>query len=481
MPADRRDWDPDLLRELRNAPRLFEAIARRGDESELKLQQRLRAEFPPELVRAALTLDTLRNRAAAKFSRAATMWFDRVGLEQATAEAVARHKAERFHGNQGGRRKAEGGRLFGEPEGVSPRRTPVAHAPGSPCPPSAFRLPPSEVADLCCGIGSDAVALAEHADVLAVDLDPARCLVTDWNAEAYGVEQRVRTMCADATAMGDLPALVHIDPDRRVRSDRLQPVEEGSQRTDPASRRHRPAEAGHYERSRRSLRVEDCVPGVEFLRKLQRRCDGGAIKLSPASNFAGHFDDVEYELVSLDGECKECTVWFGSLAEPGLWRATVLPPARTQGFPKSLGSDAGETLAGRPMDALADTGPLQRFLYDPNPAIVRAGLVDLLAERFGLFRLDTDEEYLTGDAFLASPFLSCFEVEAELANNPREIRRHFRTAGFGQVEIKCRRIPVRAEVVRRRLPLNGARPGVLIFARIAGKARAVVAERRNSW
>jgi len=45
------------------------------------------------------------------------------------------------------------------------------------------------------------------------------------------------------------------------------------------------------------------------------------------------------------------------------------------------------------------------------------------------------------------------------------------------VEIKCRRIPVRAEDVRRRLPLNGSRPGVLIFARIADKARAVVATR----
>jgi THUMP domain-like/RNA cap guanine-N2 methyltransferase len=452
MPADRLDWDPDLLRELRNAPRLFEAIARRGADSDLKLQQRLRGEFPAELVRAAMTLDKLRTRAAAKFSRPATMWFDRVGLEQATAEAVARHKAERFHGNQGGKRKTlwrAGGRKPPEDSGRS-----------------RSRLAMSDVADLCCGIGADAVALAEHADVVAVDLDPARCLMTDWNAEAYGVEQRVRTTCMDATTVRNLPPLVHIDPDRR--RGRAGSVSDRSLRslTLPARR------------GRRSLRVEDCVPGVEFLRELPGRCEGGAIKLSPASNFAGHFEEVEYELVSLDGECKECTVWFGSLAEPGLWRATVLPPVRTQGFPESPGSDAGETLAGRPMDALAETGPLQRFLYDPDPAIVRAGLVDMLAEQFGLFRLDAEEEYLTGDAFVDSPFVSCFEVEAELANNPREIRRHFRTAGFGQVEIKCRRIPVRAEDVRRRLVLNGARPGVLIFARIGGKARAVVAERR---
>jgi hypothetical protein len=132
------------------------------------------------------------------------------------------------------------------------------------------------------------------------------------------------------------------------------------------------------------------------------------------------------------------------------------------------------------MDAVAEIGPLQRFLYDPDPAIVRAGLTDMLADRFGLFRLDAEEEYLTGDAFLDSPFVSCFEVEAELANNEREIRKHFRTGGYQQVEIKCRRIPIRAEDVRRKLVLNGTRPGVLIFARIAGKARAIVAERRSA-
>lgn len=385
-------WDPDLLHEMRNAPQLFAAIARRDGLSELKLQKQLRLEFAPELVRAAMTLDALRTRAAAKISRAATMWFDRVGLEQATAEDVARHKAERFREGQA--------------------RT---------------------VADLCCGIGADAIALAEHAEVLAVDLHPSRCLMTKWNAETCGVASRVRTVCADVASLVDLPPLVHIDPDRRGGG-------------------------------RRSLRVEDSVPGLDFLRDLPRRCEGGAIKLSPASNFAGQFEDVEFELVSLHGECKECTVWFGSLAEPGLWRATALP--------------GGESLAGRPMDALAETGTLQRYLYDPDPAIVRAGLVDMLGEQFGLFRLDAEEEYLTGDVCVDSPLLSRFEVEAELPNNLRDVRRHFRTAGFQQVEIKCRRIPIRAEEVRRKLPLHGRRPGVLIFARIGGKARAVVAERR---
>lgn len=390
------DSEAELLRRLRAAPELFVAVAKSAGQPDLQRQRILRQDWPDDLVRAALTLADLRHKAKAKFTLAESMWFDRVCLEQSTAETVARHKADRFR----------------------------------------QRIDDSEetIADLCCGIGADAIALAEHFPVHAVDADPARCLMTGWNATAYGVADRVTTICADVTTLSDLPRFVHIDPDRR---------------------------AGKTGRSRR---VEDSQPGLEYLQQLMTRRDGGAIKLSPAANFGGSFTDVEFELTSLNGECKECTVWFGGLGEAGLWRATTLP--------------SGETLAGHPLDAFPSLGPLQRFLYEPDPAVVRAGLVDLLAEQFGLSRLDDDEEFLTGDALIESPFVSAFDVLADLPNNEREIRRYFRDGDFQQVEIKCRRIPVKVEDLRRKLSLDGSQPAVLVIARLAGKARAIVAQRR---
>ncbi len=57
-----------------------------------------------------------------------------------------------------------------------------------------------------------------------------------------------------------------------------------------------------------------------------KNAPGGAIKLSPASDFAEHFGGpgIEVELVSLNGECKEATVWFGAAATCRR-RATKLP------------------------------------------------------------------------------------------------------------------------------------------------------------
>src|SRR5258708_5890437 len=94
-PRFREEWD--LMHELRDAPQLLDLIGQSAG-NELALQKQLRREYPDRLVRGAFALCELRKKGAAKFSRAADMWFDRLGLEQGTTEHVARHKANRFSG-----------------------------------------------------------------------------------------------------------------------------------------------------------------------------------------------------------------------------------------------------------------------------------------------------------------------------------------------------------------------------------------------
>ena len=372
---------------LRDAPDLIAEVSSANLADSLLLQNRLRQIWPAELVRDACALVDARRRARDKFSRADDLWLDRKGLEQATAEAVARHKALRFS---------------------------------------------EAVLDLCSGIGGDALALAARVPVEAVDLDPCAGQRLEWNAEVYGVASQVEARCADVTQCELDGRWLHLDPDRRTSG-------------------------------RKAVRLEDYVPGPDFLLAAMSRARGGAIKLSPAANFVGRFPDAEIELISLDGECKEATVWFGELAGGAPWRATVLP--------------AGATLAGHPLEQVADLGPMGLYLYDPDPAVVRAGLVDLAANECGFQRLDASEEYLTSDRLVQTPFARGFEVEAVLPNNPNEIRAHFRQHPVGQVEIKCRHVPIDAEEIRRKLPLEGSGNAVLCFARIAGRTKAVVARR----
>ena len=139
---------------------------------------RLRGRFPAALVAAARAPHALRARAAAKFARAASMWFTRDGLEQASAEPLARHRAERYAG-----------------------------------------LP--RVADLCCGIGGDLCALAPGRDALAVDLDPVHVRMARENARAHGAGE-VAAVCADVRDLRLPRSLgVFVDPARRAGGRRL--------------------------------------------------------------------------------------------------------------------------------------------------------------------------------------------------------------------------------------------------------------------
>jgi SAM-dependent methyltransferase len=144
----------------------------------LRLGSRLRAAHPPELVAAALAQHELRGRARAKFAKAGRMWFTRDGLEQASAEPLARHRAARYAGF-------------------------------------------ATVADLCCGIGGDLCALAPGRDALAVDLDPVHLRMARENARVHGAGP-VAAARADVRDLR-LPRwlAVFVDPARRAGGRRL--------------------------------------------------------------------------------------------------------------------------------------------------------------------------------------------------------------------------------------------------------------------
>jgi SAM-dependent methyltransferase len=149
-----------------------------GPDDALAVGTRLRGRHPAELVAAALAQHELRARAAAKFALAPRMWFTREGLEQASAEPLARHRAGRYAGF-------------------------------------------ARVADLCCGIGGDLCALAPGREAMAVDLDPTHARMARENARLHGAGE-VAAACADVRGLRLPGSLgVFVDPARRAGGRRL--------------------------------------------------------------------------------------------------------------------------------------------------------------------------------------------------------------------------------------------------------------------
>lgn len=349
----------------------------------------LRKAHPPAL--AAATLDTalLRLKARDKFAHADRMYFTREALEQSTSDAVARHRAARFAG-------------YGR------------------------------VADLCCGIGGDALALAAAGlTVDAVDTDPLRVAMTEANAAALGLGARVSGIVADALAVPLDVKAAFADPNRR--SD-----------------------------GRRHLSPEDYAPALSALRARFAPSFPLAVKIAPGVAKSDLPADAEAEFVSLRGELKECVLWFGTLRTTAR-RATVLP--------------SGDTLAAEaPREATA-LAPVSALVYDPDPAVTRAGLVGDLAERIGAAAIDFEVQLLTSDELTPTPFATAFRVEHAAPFHLAKLRDYLRERRVGRVTLIKRGSPADADEVTKKLKLDGPHHRTLLLTRAAGEHTAIVCER----
>ncbi|RME40755.1 MAG: class I SAM-dependent methyltransferase, partial [Caldilineae bacterium] len=295
----------------------------------------------------------------------------------------------------------------------------------------------SPVADLGCGIGGDALALAGVAGrLLAVERNPVRLRFARHNLSVYNRARKTGFLQANILRLpARLPALAALfaDPARRV---------PGGRRTFQPNRYTPPLSA--------------------LLDAFARRPMG--VKVGPGLDFAALPFEGEVEVVSLGGEVKEAVLWLGELATPGVRRrATLLP--------------AGVTLTDA-LPAACPVGPLTGFLYEPDGAIIRAGLVEQAGARLGLHRLDPHIAYLCGDAPLQSPLVTGYRVEASLPLRWKAINRHLQAHGIARLNIKQRGTGLSPEGVAARL--KPPREGVertLILLRMGDEHRALICRR----
>lgn len=371
---------------------LLEATALAPTEAKfLADYEKLRKRRSPALAKAALETALLRAKARTKFSDANRMYFTREALEQSTGDVAASHRAKRF-------------------------------------------LTFEEVADLCCGIGGDALALASTGlTVHAVESDPLRLAMAEANANALGLASRVRFHLGDALTV-PLPDVraAFVDPDRRT-----------------VTRRH--------------LDPEDYSPALSAIRARFGRDSPLAVKIAPgvAWGDVAHLG-AEVEFVSVGGELKECVLWFGGFRAVTR-RATLLPGGA------ELAADEPP-----PLPPVVSTG---EYLYDPDPAVVRAGLVGQLAAELGLCPIDYTVMLLTADRPVDSPFVTAYRVELAARFNATALRAHLRYRGVGRVTIVKRGSQIDSEELRRKLKLAGSDQRDIVLTRTAGEQVMIVGER----
>ncbi|NEM91263.1 class I SAM-dependent methyltransferase [Galbitalea soli] len=379
---------PEGLRLLDSLPEW-----RSTDDVVQKVAELRRAGHGPGLVAAVLAQSKLRTRAAAKFGPfASRMLFTEAGLEQATRLQVAAQHAGRFQ-----------------------------------------RAGVQWVADLGCGIGADALALAAlDIEVTAVERDEVTAAIAAYNLAPWS---NARVEHADVTTF-DLAGVdgVYLDPARRDGARRL---------ADPG----------------------DWSPSLDFAFGLAARFPTG-VKLGPGIDRALIPTDAEAQWVSVGHEVVELGVWFGPLAREGVRRSALIV------------TDAGTAELTAEADSTdAELGELGDYLYEPDGAVIRARLIGDLVRRLEGRMIDPTIAYFTADQATATPFATAFRITARMPFDERKLARELSARGIGTLEIKKRGMDVDPAVLRRKLSLKGSGSATLILTRVAGKRIALLAER----
>lgn len=292
------------------------------------------------------------------------------------------------------------------------------------------------VVDLGCGIGGDLLAFGRVGITAAgVDLDPVRVEVARANLAALEVGGAV--MVADATTLDLRPfSVVYADPARRSARGR-------------------------------TFDVDDWTPPWSFVESLLRR--DACVKVAPGIPHDLVPDGVEAEWVSDHGEVKEAALWAGALATTRR-RATVIGDG---GLATLTEEDLPEAVPDGAADGAAD---VPAYLYEPDGAVIRAGLVEAVAAGVHGRLLDPHIAYVVSGESFRTPFARSYRVVEELPHREKPLRAALRERGVGRLTIKKRGVSVVPDELRKRLALAGDNEATIVLTRAAGRGVCLLVE-----
>lgn len=274
------------------------------------------------------------------------------------------------------------------------------------------------VHDVTCSVGSEAPAFRQRGIAwVGSDLDMPRLIMARHN-----LGQEAWLAQADALRPVTSDGVVVADPARRAGGRRI---------TDPAQ----------------------LLPPLPDLLDAHAGREM-AVKCAPGIDYSGW--DGLVSVVSVDGGVKEACLYTPGLAGGVRREAVVL-------------RDGEERVTDLDDDTVDVTAP-QRYIIDPDGAVVRAGLVRGWAARHELSMLDEHIAYLTGEQIPAGysgfPFLEAVPLRA--------LKKVLASHGAGSVEILVRGVDVDPDQLRKKLKLRGKAQMAVVIARIGDQAVAHV-------
>lgn len=298
----------------------------------------------------------------------------------------------------------------------------------------------AHIADLGCGIGAESLAMSSlDLKVTAFEIDEVTAAIATYNLAIF---ENARVENADVTRvdLAEFDALF-LDPARRELSGPARA--QALRKFDPAS----------------------YSPNFDFVLACAALKPTG-VKLGPGHPHEAIPDDCEAQWVSVDGDLVELTLWFGSLARPGIKRSALL-----------INDDGRHEISSNTTQRLdAPLGEVAEYIYEPDNAVIRSHLIGQLAEQISAHLISPEIAYLSSDRQISSPWLKGYRVIDNLAFDRKKLKAYLREREIGTLEIKKRGADITPEQLRKELAPKGKGAATLIVTRVNDAHRVLVCQ-----
>ena len=212
------------------------------------------------------------------------------------------------------------------------------------------------------------------------------------------------------------------------------------------------------------FRLEDCTPNVvELLPTLLARGKRLMIKLSPMLDLTQavtSLSQVKWDIyvVAIKNEVKE--VLLLSQEQKVKSQETTITAIdlakKDQAFVFTKEEELNYSLE-------IGHWTLENYLYEPNAAILKAGAYKLIAQRFGLHKLDVNTHLYVSDTFVE--------------NFPGRVWKIVEHKDLKQANVLTRNYPLTPEQLKKKLHLRDGGTAFVIGCRVNGKPTLFTAER----
>jgi hypothetical protein len=288
--------------------------------------------------------------------------------------------------------------------------------------------------DVCCSIGSDSISFAQRdprARVIGLDIDPVRVHMAEMNAVALGVTNALFRV-ADVRESIPEADFVFFDPARRT--------DEG----------------------KRVFNVERYEPPLSLISQWSH-IPRMAIKLAPGvdlDQLAPYGGAVEF--ISVEGDLKEAVLWRGFRWQGA--RATLIRGNSATHIDQAEGWGTAEIDAPR------------TWLCEPDPSVLRAGLVQGVAADLNGTMLDETIAYFTTAEKPHSTWVRAWKILDWMPFNLKKLVSYLRAEGVGHVTIKKRGVPMTPDELLPKMKLEGDESRTLVLTRYKGDSIVMICE-----